>query len=119
QKIAHVHRRDAQPPDAGGDLPAFDAGNNAVAFPAPEPGRAGVAQAAFLQKDGPRTMFADVAGHAEEGATPIGARGFNEQRHTRPVENLLSVVHEIAIGAVLQTAKFGKSHLTLADEKTQ
>jgi hypothetical protein len=45
--------------------------------------RADVAETAFLEKDGPPSMFPDEFGNAEQQATPVRARGFNQQGHAR------------------------------------
>src|SRR5207248_6449992 len=85
EQVPDVDRGDAELADAVGDLAAFDAGDDAVAFPILKPRRAGFAQAAFLEEDGPGTMFADVAGDAEKGAAAIGAGRLDQQRDARAV----------------------------------
>ena len=55
----------------------FDSRDHAVTFPVLQPTRADIAQAAFLEEDGPGSMLANIPGNAHEQPASECPRRFN------------------------------------------
>ena len=65
--------------DGFGDARVFDAGDDAVTFPAGEPGGGRVAAPMLGQVGGPGAMLADVGDHAMEQPSGVVVGGFDEE----------------------------------------
>ncbi len=69
---AEIHHRHAEPHHQLGALAVADPGQDAVAFPTPQPGRGRIVQAVRLKVERPPRVLAVILGHAAQQPPAVG-----------------------------------------------